>query len=242
MLGASRVVSEPVPHPEEEATFTPELSRIRVHSRLPRTADAHAPVALGVLATMARVAEVVTEVAATVCEVVDVAYPGDLASVYVDPAAHLLRVRAWVGSAQNVDELTVPWVLERIHPLADTIATHLGEVHDGQLIEALCPWCQGRTAHRPNGGERTLVVFARQSRTEQAAKPRPDGEAPARREPSRGPLIVCHGEACTPPDAAVGLWIGERPAWPEREWDWLSKQLLPVDGARPVEVPPAATA
>lgn len=39
------------------------------------------------------------------------------------------------------------------------------------------------------------------------------------------PLVVCRGLNCAPPSSACGFRHRGQPAWPIREWDWLSKML-----------------
>lgn len=184
---------------------------------VPPTGPIPAPAALGVLDLLARFVMVASDVAETVADTAGVDRPPQVESSWTDPRPYLQLARAWLTVADDVDSRTVPWVGLQLRPLADQVATQLGEVHDGQLLDALCPWCRGRTERRPNGGERTLVVYARGSRLEQAEGQRKDG-----------PVIVCRGVNCEPPEQSCGTRIGSHPAWPEREWEWLAKQLLPT--------------
>lgn len=183
---------------------------------VPQTGPIPAPAALDVLDLLAEFAAVAFDVAETVAQVAGIDRPPQVESSWTDPRPYLQLTRAWLQVADDVDELTMPWVARQLRPLADRVATQLGEVHDGQLLDALCPWCQGRTERRPNGGERTLVVYARGSRLDQATG---HGD---------GPVIVCRGVNCDPPTSSCGTRVGSHPAWPEREWDWLAKQLLPT--------------
>lgn len=185
-----------------------------------------APVALAVVDLLARFVSVASDVAETVTQVAGVDRPAPPSSSWVDPRPYLLLARTWLSVAQQADDSTTSWVARQLHPLADSVALQLGEVHDGQSLAAICPWCMGRTEHYPLGGQRTLVVYARQSRAEQAGEAEPDEEK-KKREKSRGPMIVCQGTNCTPPDSVCGTHVGGRPAWPEREWEWLAKRLLP---------------
>jgi hypothetical protein len=87
----------------------------------------------------------------------------------------------------------------------------LGMLPDGQLLDALCPWCDGRTTTAPAGGARTLRV-----------RMLADGR----------PAVVCEG-TCEPPEHDVGAeWRG-RPAWPlEAEGAWLAGRIEHADEAR----------
>lgn len=79
----------------------------------------------------------------------------------------------------------------------------LGELADGQRLSTMCAWCRGATTEAPVGGEQTLVV----------------------RVVLAEPVIVCESDLCSPPEADCGTWVRGRPAWPEREWEWLNKRL-----------------
>ncbi|MGN8245248.1 hypothetical protein ACTHAM_002367 [Cellulomonas soli] len=184
------------------------------------------PVNVPLLDLLAVFVATASDVAETVTQCAGVERPPSPSSAWTDPRPYLVRARTWLEPACDADDRVRPWVAEQLHGLADSIAAHLGEVHDGQVLEALCPWCLGRSERRPTGGDLTLVVHDRMSRAEQEA-----GAA----DPERGTtLIVCRGMNCTPPDSDVGAWEGpqdgpRRPAWPVREWDWLAQRLLPVD-------------
>ncbi|MHB1063542.1 MAG: hypothetical protein ACYC1Z_03450 [Georgenia sp.] len=189
---------------------------------VPGAARQPAPVDLDMLDTLAVVVSTTEDLVATITQTAGVERPVHVESVYEDPRPYLRTARAWLTAAQEADDRTVPWADDLLRPVVRKVATMLGEIVDGQVLDALCPWCTGRSEKRPTGGDRTLVVHA-PAVTSTASR---SGRAGA----DDGPVVVCHGTNCTPPSSSVGTWIGEQPAWPEREWDWLAKQLLAVDG------------
>lgn len=95
----------------------------------------------------------------------------------------------------------------------------LGLTLDGQLLDALCPWCEGRTARHPVGGARTLRVRI----------------VPDRRDPQQAvPVVICEGDNCSPSDASAAYderWHGH-PTWPQHEWEWLAAQIDAADRLR----------
>lgn len=184
--------------------------------QVPPTGPIPAPAPLAVLDLLADYAAVSADVADAIAQTVGVEREPAVESAWTDPRPHLRLVREWVRYADEVDDRTLPWVRSRLGPLAERVAAQLGEIHDGQVLDALCPWCGGRTERRPNGGDRTLVVYARGSRLEQVERA------------GDGAVIVCRGVNCEPPLGACGTRVGQHPAWPEREWDWLAKRLLPT--------------
>jgi hypothetical protein len=220
------------PSEEQRARAALEAMQERIEARMPGyvrgTGPIVAPVPIALLDLLSQLVGTVAEVCDTVTQTAGVERPPQPVSSWTDPRPYLQAARAWLSVAAEADERTEPWVAGRLHPLADAVASHLGEVHDGQTIEALCPWCGGRTDGHPNGGELTLVVYARQSRLEQASMPTEAAKVGAER--AEGPVIVCRGVNCSPPPSHVGVWVGEQPAWPEREWAWLSDQIRPLEG------------
>lgn len=87
--------------------------------------------------------------------------------------------------------------------MVDAVARALCLVYDGQKLDVVCPWCEGRTEAAPVGGELTWRV---------------------RQLPGDLVAIVCSG-ICEPPSKDVGTWWRGRPCWPVSEWDWLAKQV-----------------
>lgn len=87
----------------------------------------------------------------------------------------------------------------------------LGLINDGQLLDAHCPWCDGRTSSAPAGGARTLRVRVLR-----------DGRA----------AVVCEGN-CQPPEADYGTEHRGHPAWPiQTEGEWLAERIEHADQMR----------
>lgn len=203
----------------ELAAREAEEDRATRHGALPvpPTGPIPAPAAPNVLDLLARFASVAEEVAVAIAQTAGIDRPPAVESAWTDPRPYFQFARAWLTVADAADDRTMPWVAEQLHPLADAVAAALGEVHDGQVLDAVCPWCGGRTERSDR--QRTLVVFARGARRAQIEKDTTSSE---------GPVIVCHGVNCEPPTSSCGMRVGDHPAWPEREWEWLAKHLLPV--------------
>lgn len=195
---------------------------------VPALSHPSAPVDVTMLDLLTRVVEVAENLAEVVTQTAGVDRPRHVESALEDPRPRLRTARAWLTAAQEVNADIVPWAGRQLLPVVREAAEALGEIVDGQLLDALCPWCGGRTERRPMGGERTLVVQAGPMAvtTQQSGQSRPEpGEV-------GWPRIVCHGLNCTPPASACGAQVDGQPAWPEREWDWLAKQLNPVRQAQ----------
>lgn len=131
-------------------------------------------------------------------------------SAFSDPRPHLRLVGRLCGDLEaDEDQVTAALLAHaraELRRLGDDVAAALGLIRDGQVLKALCPWCGGRTTDKPVGGGHTLRVRNRHD----------------------GPVIVCHGVGCEPPEADCGTWIHGRPAWPQHEWDWLAQRLEQV--------------
>lgn len=191
------------------------------------TGPVPAPAALGVLDLLARFVATAADVAEVVTQAAGVDRAPAVESSWTDPRPYLQLARAWVSPAHQADPMVLPRLRGWLGPLCDDVARELGEVHDGQLLDALCPWCGGRTEH--GDGERTLVVYASRERRHVAADAEDQVAAKVgARAADEGPVIVCRGVYCEPPAQDCGTRVGDRPAWPEREWEWLAKRLVPI--------------
>ncbi|PFG19855.1 hypothetical protein ATL40_1431 [Serinibacter salmoneus] len=176
------------------------------------------PVDVGALDLMAQIAGAAEWACSSVVQAAGVEQLDPVGSVYVDPRPYLRRARAWLTGAHEAEPEFLLGNLDSIlAPVVMSTAAFLGDILDGQVLDAVCPWCGGRTASAPVGGQRTLRVVCPGGRL------RGDGE-----RDDRPPMVVCFGENCEPGPREVGMVFGGRPAWPEREWDWLSKQLREV--------------
>jgi hypothetical protein len=85
------------------------------------------------------------------------------------------------------------------------IAGTVGEIEDGMTLKAACISCRGIDAE---SGQAMYTLRLR-------AKP--------------DPVIMCVNPACDPSEAVCGSWIQGRPAWPQREWDWLADRICDAE-------------
>lgn len=118
----------------------------------------------------------------------------------------------WLDSAQTAirdHPLLAEQVAAETWRVRRMMMREVGDIQDGMMLRVACIGCDGRTEDRPEGGEFTLRL-----RTSPAL------------------VIVCLNEACDPPSSLCGTWIGNRPAWPQHEWDWLAEWMRARDAAR----------
>ena len=131
---------------------------------------------------------------------------------YGDPRPFLRDVAQWLPRACEIDPEMAGAAHEKATHMRVLMLGKLGELVDGQTLDAVCPFCNGSTGpgHRD---VRTLRVRV------------------ARATGGRGgpePLIVCENVAgCTVLAGEAGVWVRGNPAWPVAEWDWLAKRLNP---------------
>jgi hypothetical protein len=128
------------------------------------------------------------------------------------PTTALADVRPYLAYAIEhlgaVDEQNVLAEVARLaRGMKDQMAHSLCLLYDGQRLDVICPWCEGRTEAAPVGGEKTWRV---------------------RQLPGDLVAIVCGG-ICEPPSKAVGTWFKGQPAWPVWDWDWLAKQVTAME-------------
>jgi hypothetical protein len=135
------------------------------------------------------------------------------ASAYADPRPYLaysleLLPEAWAQLGQHAHEEATR--------MRDTVLLTLGEMHDGQMLDAICPFCIGRTYRKP-AGELTLRVRVIPDR---------------RRAGHTEAVVVCENpDGCTPFSSECGLWVNGRPAWHQAEWEWLAQRLIATRAA-----------
>lgn len=101
------------------------------------------------------------------------------------------------------DESLAEWAAPYARWMYDQAAAALAMVYDGQVLDVICPWCDGRTPEAPVGGARTWRVVTL---------------------PGDQIAIVCSG-ACEPPAKLVGTWWYGQPCWPISEWERLAKHV-----------------
>jgi hypothetical protein len=205
------------PRPWREPTMSPEAraqsdarAKAERHERSTIAPGEHpAPMHLDVVDVIVDVVATADELSECVAGALAQAPLPHASSAYADPTAHLRHVRAnitAVGEAGVYNQALAEHIGEEVRRIASDVALALRLLRDGQVLRAHCPWCGGRDEKHPTGGARTLRVH----------------------ETSAGPLLVCHGGACEPPEQDCGTrWRG-MPAWHEGEWAWLAQRM---DGA-----------
>lgn len=133
-------------------------------------------------------------------------------SAFDDATPYLMFIHVHLADFADDDPDGLAAASETTRYLKDEMAKVLCEVYDGQRLDAICCFCDGRAPHHPTGGGKTLVVHM---------MPMPTADNPGNQEPA----IVCDGGACDPPQSDCGKrWFG-LPAWPMAEWEWLAKRL-----------------
>jgi len=131
----------------------------------------------------------------------------------LDSAERFLRWCAQrVGEAAGHSEELFELVADKARYVRTTVTAELGEIEDGQTLNAICPFCMGVTPRTPSGGARTMRIRLVDSRIHGGSKE---------------PLVVCEGQ-CRPFDAEVDTWHRGKPAWPWSQWEWLAQRLLPA--------------
>lgn len=176
------------------------------------------PFDLDVADLLSEIMSTADELADRVCRAVYRPVDPPAGSAFADPSRFLRLVLRWLPLAVTVDEGLAAYTEGRCDGLVFRAHGLLGLLGDGQLLDAACPWCEGRTSTSPTGGARTLRVRAQL----------PDGK---RSVASVDPqdvrwFVVCEGGLCEPPTADCGSRLRGRPAWPlSSEGDWLAMRL-----------------
>lgn len=126
-------------------------------------------------------------------------------SAFADPEPYLRHAVRHLQAAYEADSSLAEGVKEDAARLRRDVARHLREVQAGQRVPGLCPWCNGGLEQR-----QTLRI--------RMVRPAPDLEPVA--------AAVCESGLCEPPPSDVGVWHGDRPAWPlDTEGKWLAQRL-----------------
>ncbi|WP_113699169.1 hypothetical protein [Nonomuraea lactucae] len=126
----------------------------------------------------------------------------------LDARPYLAYARARLAEEQ--EDLGEPgpwseWAEPIVHRVYESVARALAMLYTGQTVRVICPWCLGRTAENPIGGEYTWRIHELPGRPPQIA-------------------IICHGQ-CEPPQREVGTWWGGKPCWPLWDWERLAKRV-----------------
>lgn len=171
-----------------------------------------APADVSVLSLLQSIVTTVDDVARTVVTVAGLRKTEFLPvySAAKDPIPWLRTCATWLNAANEDDPKTVPWVASMFTPLASQIAHLLGDVRAGQVMNGICPWCNGRSRDATRG-DRTLQIRYPESDVDD------------------DPMIVCRGVNCSPPSSACGTRWNGYPAWHSREWEWLASQLRTLE-------------
>lgn len=120
------------------------------------------------------------------------------------PAGSLHWACVWLESSLDVisaHEDFAQTLTDAIGTIRRRIAATVGEIEDGMTLKAPCISCRGIDE---DSGQLMYTLRLR-------AKP--------------DPVIMCVNPACQPTEALCGTWIRSRPAWPQREWDWLADRI-----------------
>lgn len=139
-------------------------------------------------------------------------------SAFEDPSRRLDLVERYLAGAVVADPALAEVVEARCDALVYRAHGLLGLLGDGQLLNAVCPWCDGRTTSAPVGGARTMRVRAQL----------PAGK---RTMTQVDPVdvrwfVVCESGTCEPPPADCGERLRGRPAWLLRtDGDWLAARI-----------------
>lgn len=133
-------------------------------------------------------------------------------SAFADPKPYLAFIGEHLAdfAADDTDGLNA--VSDLARELREDMAAVLGEIADGQTLDALCPFCGGKDGHHPNGGAKTLRV---------RNVPLPRMEDRDHHEA----VIMCVGGMCAPAENECGVYVRGLPAWPMSDWDWLAERL-----------------
>lgn len=128
------------------------------------------------------------------------------------PAGSLHWACVWIESSLDVINAHQDFtnqLSEAVTALRRRIAAVVGEIEDGMTLKAPCISCRG--IDQATG--QTMFTLRLRSK--------PD------------PVIMCVNPACQPTDALCGTWIRSRPAWPQREWDWLADRIREMETPLP---------
>lgn len=201
LRGTPRPWRQPAQLDPERKAERDEQARIERAERDDHAIGEHpAPLHLDTLDVLVDVLHTAETVADRVAQAagVDRLPPADHA--LADPRPYLRHAARWL---RHTDPRIALWAEHEAARLRTTVAVTLGEVTDGQTLDAPCPWC---------GDERARTLRVRTLAGDLKA-------------------VVCHG-VCEPSDADCGTWWRGRPAWPlSTEGDWLAARLTHAAGA-----------
>lgn len=172
-----------------------------------------APLHVSTLDVMVDVLAEADTLAQTVAQYLGVERLPPAVSTLDDPTPYLLFAAEHAQAAAEDHEDLFDLLAEKAAIMRSAVAHELGEVQDGQTLNAVCPFCLGRTTRHPVGGARTMRFRLVDDRLH-------EGEQEA--------VIVCESGDCRPFAAECSLWIRTNPAWRFPDWEWLAQRLLPA--------------
>lgn len=211
-------------HPYRPPSMSPDAradrDRLAKLERLERSTiapgESPAPFDLDVADLLSEILSAADDMADLVSDTAKVPRMPAAQSAFNDPEPYLIHVLDMAPACRQA-----PDVLLAIEARCDglTMRTHtlLGLLGDGQVLDATCPWCDGRRSDVPTGGARTMRVRAQL----------PPGEPMSKVDPTDVRwLVVCESGLCEPPPADCGERYRGRPAWPlKTEGEWLAMRL-----------------
>jgi hypothetical protein len=197
-----------------------ERDRLARLERLERSGiapgETPAPLDLDVADLLSEILSAADELADLVSDTARVARMPSAPSAFTDPEPYLIHVTDLLPACRK-SPVVVRSVEVRCDELTRRAHETLGLLGDGQVLDVVCPWCDGRMADRPVGGVKTLRVRAQL----------PAGRPMARVDPAEVRwLVVCESGTCSPEPADCGERVRGRPAWPlNTEGEWLAMRL-----------------
>lgn len=215
-LEASRIKGTKRPHLSGQRTLTRQAADRRNAQRLEDIANAddrapgytEAPLHLDVLDIMSGLLMSADLLHERVAQDVGEDRLDHPASAYDDPAPYVAYVLKHLPAAT---QLVQEYAAEQAALMESAILLALGEVFDGQQLDAVCPFCMGR-ANGMMFGEITLHIRL----------------IPSTANPEHVDFaVVCENpNGCTPFANEVDVWLWGRPAWRFQRWAWLADRLI----------------
>jgi hypothetical protein len=203
MPGTARPWRQPELSPEQRAERD-HAARLELAERSEDAwGETPAPVDVGVLDLLASLlmdADILHEHVAQAAGVERLDPP---TTAFADARPYLAYAVKWLPAVPG-DEPALDVVAGIARGMKQDIARTLCLVYDGQRLDVICIWCEGRTELAPVGGEKTWRV---------------------RELPGGLVAIVCESGTCEPESKSVGTWWRGKPCWPTSEWTWLAQQV-----------------
>lgn len=207
--------------PSMSAVARAERDRLARLERLERSAiapgESPAPFDLDVADLLSEILAAADSMADLVSDTAKVARMPAAQSAFNDPEPYLIHVLDMLPACRRRPDV-VRRIEERCDELVLRTHTTLGLLGDGQLLDVVCPWCDGRRSDdAPTGGAKTMRIRAQL----------PPGKPMSKVDPKDVRwLVVCESGSCDPPQAECGERLRGRPAWPlKTEGEWLAMRF-----------------